>query len=62
MSQEIIKITLKTLLFSLVGAKFSIVEDFLAIEYCDVPGSPCLSKTGPVVGPSFSIYGSLSLG
>ena len=21
--------------------------------YCDVPGSPCLSKTGPVYGPLF---------
>ncbi len=21
--------------------------------YCDVPGSPCLSKTGPVYGPFF---------
>ncbi len=21
--------------------------------YCDMPGSPCLSKTGPVVGPYF---------
>ena len=31
-------------------------------EYCDVAGSPCLSKTGPVVGPYFSIFGSLSLG
>ncbi len=29
---------------------------------CDVPGSPCLSKTSPVVGPSFSIFGSLLLG
>ena len=29
--------------------------------YCDVPGSPCLSKTGSVVGPYFSIFGSLSL-
>ena len=28
-------------------------------QYCDVPGSPCLSKMGPVVGPSFSIFGSL---
>ena len=27
-------------------------------KYCDVPGSPCLSKTGIVVGPSFSIFGS----
>ena len=27
--------------------------------YCDVPGSPCLSKTGPVVGPYFLIFGSL---
>ncbi len=27
--------------------------------YCDVPGSPCLSKTGPVVDPSFLIFGSL---
>ncbi len=23
--------------------------------YCDVPGSPCLSKTGPVYGPFFSL-------
>ncbi len=30
--------------------------------YCDVPGSPCLSKTGPVVGPYFSIFNDLSLG
>ena len=30
--------------------------------YCDVPGSPCLSKTGPVVGPSFQIFDSLLLG
>ncbi len=30
--------------------------------YCDVPGSPCLSKTGPMVGPCVSIYGSLPLG
>ncbi len=30
--------------------------------YCDVPGSPCLSKTGLMVGESFSIFGSLSLG
>ncbi len=30
--------------------------------YCDVPGSPCLSKTGPLFGPYFSIFGSLSLG
>ena len=22
-------------------------------QYCDVPGSPCLSKTGPVYGPFF---------
>ncbi len=30
--------------------------------YCDVPGSPCLSKMGPIVGPYFSIVGSVSLG
>ncbi len=29
-------------------------------NYCDVPGSPCLSQTGPVVGPYFSIFGSLT--
>ncbi len=23
------------------------------IIYCDVPGSPCLGQTGPVVGPYF---------
>ncbi len=27
--------------------------------YCDVPGSPCLSKTGPVYGPPFLNFGSL---
>ena len=27
--------------------------------YCDVPDSPCPSKTGPVAGPSFSIFGRL---
>ncbi len=26
---------------------------------CDVPGSPCLSKTGPVVSPYFSISSGL---
>ena len=25
-------------------------------RYFDVPGSPCHSQTGPVVGPSFSIF------
>ncbi len=26
--------------------------------YCEVPGSPCLSKTGPVYGPfSFQFFG-----
>ena len=25
--------------------------------YCDVPGSPCLSKTGPVYGPFFFSFG-----
>ena len=30
-------------------------------KYCDVPGSPCLSKTGPVVGPCFSIVGDPTL-
>ncbi len=30
--------------------------------YCDVPGSPCLSKTSPVYGPSFSNFGSLPTG
>ncbi len=29
-------------------------------QYCDVPGPPCLSKTGPIVGPCFSIFGSLA--
>ena len=35
---------------------------FLSLIYCVVPGSPCLSKTGPVVGPSFSIFSGLLLG
>ncbi len=26
--------------------------------YCDVPDSPCLSKTGPVVGPCISLPGA----
>ncbi len=29
--------------------------------YCDVPGSPCLSQTGPVVSPSFSIFSGLCI-
>ncbi len=31
-------------------------------SYCDVPISPCLSKTGPVYGPSFLNFGGLLLG
>ena len=32
------------------------------VEYCDVPGSPCLSKAGPVYGPFFFLkfLGSIS--
>ena len=30
--------------------------------YCDVPGSPCRSKTSPDYGPSFLIFNSLLLG
>ena len=29
---------------------FSCVHEVYC-KYCDVPGSPCLSKTGPVYGP-----------
>ncbi len=32
----------------------------LFIYYCDLPGSPCLSKTGPIVGPSFFIFRGLT--
>ena len=26
---------------------------YIKVTYCDVPGSPCLSKMGPVYGPFF---------
>ena len=34
----------------------SLVQHYI---YSDVPGSPCVSKMGPVYGPSFSIFSSL---
>ncbi len=49
---------------SIIKQKIQGASFYLGVSnlYCDVPGSPCLSKTGPAVGPSFSIFGSLSLG
>ncbi len=33
--------------------KWDTLGTLIMIIYCDVPGSPCPSKTGPVYGPFF---------